>query len=124
MRAYRATGRRSIGAAVALFVGTAAMPVGAGAASFDCAKAAKLDEIAICANRDLDDADVEMATRYSMLLQLLPMGGAGALRDDQKAWLGWRQACGSDLTCLRAAYADRIGALKAAFNRIASQGPF
>ncbi len=109
---------------LALVMGTMALPAGAGAASFDCAKAAKPDEIAICANRDLDDADVEMATRYSMLLQLLAMGSAGALRDDQKAWLGWRQACGSDLACLRAAYADRIGALKAAFNRIAANGPY
>ena len=64
------------------------------------------------------------AARYSMLLQLLAMGSAGAVRDDQKAWLSWRQACGSNVTCLRSAYADRIGALKAAFNRIAAQGPF
>ena len=94
------------------------------AASFDCGKAASADETAICANRDLDDADVEMATRYSMLLQLLPMGGAGSLRDDQKAWLGWRRACGGDVACLRNAYSDRIAALKSVFDQIAARGPF
>ena len=110
--------------ALAAMLGAAA-PIGAAhAASFDCDKAAASDEIAICANRSLDDADVEMATRYTMQLQLLPMGGAGALRDDQKAWLGWRRACGGDVTCLTNAYADRISALKAAFDAIAAKGPF
>ncbi|MCX5495572.1 lysozyme inhibitor LprI family protein [Kaistia dalseonensis] len=96
----------------------------ASAASFPCAKASAPDEIAICTHPDLNDSDVEMATRYQMLLALLPMGGAGALRDDQKAWLQGRQACGGNVACLRSAYAARIGALKSQFQQIVSRGPY
>lgn len=100
----------------------AALP--AGAASFPCDKASHPDEVAICANRALNDQDVEMATLYDTLLPLLAMGGAGATRDDQKAWLAKRQACGSDVACLSKAYADRIAALKAQFAQIAAGGPY
>lgn len=94
------------------------------AASFPCSKAAKPDEIAICANPQLNDSDVEMAVRYEMLLQLLPMGGAGALRDAQRAWLASRQSCGGDVACLKTAYAARIAALKSGFQAIVSRGPY
>ena len=119
--------RRGVG--LAIFAGLLLLTAGAGvqpahAASFDCAKAAAPDEIAICAHRELDDADVEMATRYEMLLQLLAMGAAGDLRDAQKTWLASRQACGADLACLRSAYATRIAALKSGFAAIVAMGPF
>lgn len=94
------------------------------AASFPCEKAATPDEIAICRTPDLNDADVEMSVRYEMLLALLPMGGAGALRDAQKAWLAQRKLCGGDVACLRRAYSTRIAALKAGFQEIASRGPY
>lgn len=94
------------------------------AASFNCAKARLPDEITICAHRDLDNADVEMATRYAMVLSLLPMGGAGDLRDDQKSWLAKRHACGADLGCLRQAYASRIKAIMADFKPIQEGGPY
>ncbi len=38
----------------------------AAAASFDCSKAAAPDEIAICANPDLSNLDVQMATLYGV----------------------------------------------------------
>jgi uncharacterized protein len=110
------------GAALALAL--AGLPAAAEAASFDCAKAAAPDEIAICASRALDDADVEMTTRYDMLLQLLAMGAAGDLRDSQRAFLKTRAACGSDDACLAKAYADRIAALKKGFAGIVAMGPF
>lgn len=94
------------------------------AASFPCAKASLPDEVAICANLDLNDADVEMATRYDMLLALLPMGGSGALRDAQEGWLENRQSCGGNVACLRAAYSARNAALKSQFEDIASRGPY
>jgi len=105
-------------------IAAAGSPRMAEAASFNCAKASLPDEVAFCANLDLNDDDVEMATRYQMLLKLLPMGAAGNLRDDQKAWLAWRRSCGSDIACLNNAYDARIKALSAAFNRIAARGPF
>lgn len=116
---------RTIGIGIAAAViGGSMLSAGASAASFNCDKASLPDEIAICAHRDLNDADVEMATRYTMLLQLLPMGSAGSLRDDQKVWLAWRKACGGDIACLHTAYQDRITALKAAFQRVVARGPF
>jgi len=94
------------------------------AASFPCSKASHPDEIAVCKNLVLNDDDVEMATLYQTLLPLLAMGGAGATRDAQKAFLAQRQACGSDVACISAAYDARIAALKAEFARIAANGPY
>lgn len=105
-------------------IGMTSLPSEGVAASFSCTRATLPDEIAVCANLDLNDADVEMATRYSMLLQLMAMGGAGAMRDEQKAWLAWRKACGSDVACLRNAYKVRIAAFKTAFQRVVARGPF
>lgn len=47
---------------IALLLAALAAPFAAQAASFDCAKAASRDEQAICANRTLNDLDVQMAT--------------------------------------------------------------
>ena len=120
----RANERRLAILLAGTIIGMAALPSAGDAASFNCAKATLPDEIAVCANPDLNDADVEMATRYSMLLQLMAMGSAGAMRDGQKAWLAWRKACGSDVACLRNAYRVRIGAFKSAFQRVVARGPF
>ena len=43
------------------------------AVSFNCAKAETADEKAICADRQLNDDDVEMAVLYSQLKPLLGM---------------------------------------------------
>jgi len=94
------------------------------AASFPCSKASHPDEIAVCQNLVLNDDDVEMATLYQTLLPLLAMGGAGATRDAQKAFLSQRQACGGNVACISAAYDARIAALKAEFARIAANGPY
>lgn len=96
----------------------------AAAASFPCSQASAPDEIAICRTPDLDDADVEMSVRYEMLRALLPMGGAGALQDAQRAWLADRHRCGGDVGCLRAAYGQRIAQLKSGFQQIVSRGPY
>lgn len=109
----------------ALVIAALALPaLPAGAASFDCSKASHPDEVAICSNLSLNDQDVEMATLYQTLLPLLAMGSSGATRDAQKAWLARRQACGANVACLSAAYADRIATLKAEFARIAANGPY
>lgn len=94
------------------------------AASFPCAKATTADEKAICRTPALNDSDVELATRYSMVLQLLPMGGAGALRDSQVKWLADRRLCGGKVACLQASYAGRIAEVKSVFQQIVSRGPY
>src|SRR5690349_13592686 len=74
------------------------------AASFDCAKAETTDEKAICADRQLNDADVEMSVLYNQLKPLLGMGARGDMEDEQAAWLKRRAGCGDDRACLSRAY--------------------
>ena len=93
------------------------------AASFPCGKAEAPDETAVCAHLDLNDLDVEMATRFDILKDVLPMGGRGKLRDDQEDWLKERGACGADLACLRGAYATRLKVLRGVLSEFAKQGP-
>ncbi|WP_132254616.1 lysozyme inhibitor LprI family protein [Methylobacterium segetis] len=108
-------------AGLALALLLAASP--ARAASFPCEGVQAADETAICADRALNDLDVEMAVRFAILKELLPMGGRGKLRDDQETWLTERRACGADPACLREAYAGRLKTLRAVFSEFAKQGP-
>jgi uncharacterized protein len=94
------------------------------AASFDCAKADSADEKAICADRIMDDQDVEMSVLYNRLKQLIPMGARGDLESAQTTWLKRRGACGGDDACLSKAYADRLLQLRSAFDQLAARGPF
>ncbi len=94
------------------------------AASFDCAKAEAADEKAICTDRTLDDADVEMAVLYTQLKPLLAVSAQENLEGTQVAWLKRRMACGGDRACLSKAYADRLGQLRSTFEELAKRGPF
>jgi uncharacterized protein len=94
------------------------------AASFDCAKAETADEKAICADRQLNDADVEMAVLYTQLKPLLGMGARSDMDDEQVAWLKRRAACGDDRACLSKAYQDRLRQLRGGFEALAKRGPF
>lgn len=98
---------------------TATLPSSAAAASFDCTLTTlAADERAICANRDLNDADVKMVTTFHLLAGLFAMGTRGNMQDDQAKWLKQRQACKADLACLRDAYARRQTQLDAIYNGI------
>lgn len=98
--------------------------VPAAAASFDCARAKAPDEKAICATRALNDADVKMDTLFHVDAQLMAMGGRGDLQEAQRDWVHKRQTCKGDVKCLTKAYKDRMADLQAAFDEIASRGPF
>jgi uncharacterized protein len=93
------------------------------AASFDCDKAGTADEKAICAERQLNDKDVEMSVLYTQLKSLLGMGARGDLEDAQVTWLKRRGACGSDRACLDRAYEERLQQLRAGFEALAKRGP-
>lgn len=83
------------------------------AASFDCAKAAKPDEVAICASPDLSALDSEMGGLWFAFSKVpMLMGSNGARMDDAQEFLQQRAACGGDLSCLRKLYHARIGVLK------------
>jgi len=91
----------------------AAAGLPAAAASFDCAKAAAPDEIAICADPTLSALDSEMGGlwfAYSRIPFL--MGMAGNRQDEARDFLARRAACGPDVRCLTASYHDRIATLK------------
>lgn len=108
----------------ALVLAATCAAVPAAAASFDCAKARKPDEKAICANRDLNDQDVRVDQLYGITRHLAPMGGRGAIMDDQRAWLKARQTCGANQACLKRGYDKRLGELNKVMDRVYSQGPF
>ncbi len=85
---------------------------GANAASFDFSKAAAPDETAVCADPTLSNLDTEMATLYSVRMEIpMLMGAKGAAQDEQVDFLKTRGECGSDTTCLTGAYQTRIGVL-------------
>jgi len=85
----------------------------ASAASFDCARATKADEVTICRDRQLSALDSEMGGlwyAYSRVPML--MGGNGNRGDEARAFLARRAACGRDVACLTAAYRARIADLR------------
>jgi uncharacterized protein len=83
------------------------------AASFDCAKAAKPDERAICRAADLSALDSEMGGLWFAFSKVpMLMGSNGARMDDAQAFLRARARCGGSLGCLRPLYRSRIAALK------------
>ncbi|WP_454713769.1 lysozyme inhibitor LprI family protein [Caulobacter segnis] len=102
----------------------AAFAAPAAAASFDCRKARTSDEKAICANRDLNDQDVRMDQLYGITRHLVPMGGRGAIMDDQRSWLQARKQCGANQACLKRSYDGRIRQLNTVMDRVYSNGPF
>lgn len=102
------------GAACALAVG--AFP--ASAASFDCKQARHADEKAICADRQLSELDVQMATTYRLLSGLFAMGVRGDMGDAQLTWLEQRRACGANKACLKQRYQERLAALQKIYDKI------
>jgi uncharacterized protein len=88
------------------------------AASFDCGKAAKPDERAICATPDLSALDSEMGGLWFAFSKVpMLMGSSGARMDDAQAFLQQRAQCGGNLACLRPLYHARIGALKSGISQ-------
>lgn len=94
------------------------LSVSASAASFSCSGVSAPDEKVICADRELSEKDVRMATTYDMLRRVVLMGGRGALQDEQTAWLQKRQACGDNTVCLSHLYDDRIDELNDQYQHI------
>ena len=98
--------------AAAGIAGFLLVPAPARAAGFDCARATKADEIAICRTPSLSALDSEMSGlwyAYSRVPML--MGGNGDRGDEARAFLARRRACGANIACLTAAYRARIEAL-------------
>ena len=118
-------GRPLVGVSFFLVLaGLLALP--ASAASFDCDRAGNAMERAICATPSINRLDGEMGRTYEQLLGALSSGQKTHLRDDQREWIGMRDArCdeaakGSTagfINCVRPVYERRINHLKAELGR-------
>lgn len=94
------------------------------AASFDCAKAKRPVEVAICSDAALSAADTRMAATYRTDLSRLSSNSVGLLRVDQVQWLAYAQlVCDVNLptttkaaaaACLKPLYDERIKQLRGA----------
>ena len=93
-------------AVLAVSTGMAAGPVAA--AGFDCARAVKAAEHAICEDRDLSRSDRHQATLYAALLQAVAPALRDNLRASQRQFLRERDGCQSNLPCLQSAYLWRF----------------
>ena len=87
----------------------AAMAAQAGAASFDCARAAARVERMICADISLSRLDDEMAQAYGQMraAQSADAGAGAWLKKTQREWIRQRNAC-AEPACVREAYVARI----------------
>jgi uncharacterized protein len=81
----------------------------ADAASFNCKTARnQCPEKAICQSADISSLDEQMTTLYETIrTKSEGLGSRAAVRDDQKDWLAYRDACGCDQVCLVEAYSAR-----------------
>lgn len=80
--------------------------------SFDCNKARTPAEKTICSSPDMAVLDSRMAELYYARRRALRGGQRNALTRSQRAWLGRRNACKSDLACLIGVYRKRIQELQ------------
>ncbi len=83
------------------------------AQSYDCRKAVTADEVAVCGDPLLGELDVVQADLYGRLRHYTTsfdnaMGLQAQLRDEARAFLRRRAACGADRSCLEAVYRARI----------------
>lgn len=76
--------------------------------SYNCSKASKPDEIAICQSPKLSFYDQVMAKRFVKDRNSAQGYSRQKIISDQVAWLKQRQFCGSDTTCLTRVYRDRL----------------
>ena len=82
--------------------------------SFDCAKASTATEKAICSDVDLARLDRSLADAYAQAIAPTgDGGGVGRIKDEQRAWVAKRDACGGDVGCLTSSYQARLKALQA-----------
>ena len=107
--------------AVLLVLGAVLQP--SYAASFPCERAATMTEYTICQQPSLNDADVKMATTYSILRKLMPMGSRSLLQEEQVKWLQLRDQCQDNLQCLTEVYNMRQQKLDLHVQRLYQRGP-
>ena len=110
-----------------LIVVQASLSQVAGAAEYaplNCAKADAQAQKIICSDYGLGQQEARMATLYALATSLVAMGQRGNIQDEQRAFLKERDACGSNIDCIRNVYGSRIRQLNAVMADIIKRGPF
>jgi uncharacterized protein len=90
-----------------LIVATLLAATAAHAQSFNCNYAKAPDEVLICQNKDLAQADESMADKFFRLRQELRGGQLRRLNEMQGGWLAARMTCGRDYPCINRMYEFR-----------------
>ena len=81
-------------------------------------------EKTICGNYELGQFEARMATLYQWSTSFVGMGQRGDMQDAQRAFIKQREACGTDIGCLRRVYEARIAQLQTVMERVRGLGPF
>jgi len=115
---------RTIAAATLVACLAAGSAQAADYAPLACARARTPTERTICRNYALGQQEARVATLFEWTMSLVAMGQRGDIGDAQRAFIKQREACGSRVACIRAAYDARIAALETVMKTIASHGPF
>lgn len=79
--------------------------------AFDCAKAGTAGERTICGDVVLWASDRALAGFYGIFRDVTESSDRERLVDSQKSWIVWRESCGTDTACIRAAYDQRLSDL-------------
>ncbi len=106
---------RSVTAAIALAAAISAYQSRASAASFNCMNVEDMNaaEQTVCVNHRLGALDERLDSWYRRaLIRAGYFEQTADVREDQRAWLAERNACGANVGCLRRAYVRRIRELK------------
>lgn len=78
--------------------------------SFDCTRAGTPTEYAICGNPGLAQLDRQMADAYAEARA--QAANPSIVADAQRSWMSQRNACRSDVDCLRASMQERLATLQ------------
>ena len=94
------------------------------ASPIDCAKASSPTEKTVCSTPSLLQADARMTTYFEIATQFVGMGVRGDLQDSQRAFPTVVNKCGTDKTCILAAYQKQTAPLEAVIANVKTHGPF
>jgi uncharacterized protein YecT (DUF1311 family) len=81
--------------------------------SFDCRLASGKTELMICNNEQLSALDNELSVLYYTIRKSLAGDDQRQFDSAESVWVVERNACGSDFSCIKKAFDDRIAELKA-----------
>jgi uncharacterized protein len=99
------------------FVAHASSPI-------NCAKANTPTEHTICRTPSLLQADARLTAYFDIATQFVGMGVHGNLVESQQAFPSVRDRCGTDKTCILAAYKKQIAPLESVIANVKTHGPF